>query len=146
MNEQKKLYRSKKDRIVFGVCGGLAEYFQVDVLIIRLIFLALVFGAGSGVLIYLIFALLVSSENEIIFDQKKTETKAEEFVSELGARTKKLSYELKIGDWRFLFGIFLIVIGISSLLSSIWPFSFLWHNFWPIFFILVGLLIIFKRK
>lgn len=146
MNEQKKLYRSKKDRIVFGVCGGLAEYFQVDVLIIRLIFIALIFGAGSGLLIYLIFALLVPSENEIIFDQKKSESKAEEFMSDLGSRTKKLSYELKVGDWRFLFGIFLVIIGLSSLLSNIWPFNFLWHNFWPIFLITIGLLIIFKKK
>lgn len=146
MNEQKKLYRSKKDRIVFGVCGGLAEYFQVDVLIIRLIFLALVFGAGSGILIYLIFAILVPSESEIIFDEKKAEKKAEEFFSEIGVKTKKLSYELKVGDWRFLFGFFLVIVGLSSLLSNIWPFSLLWHNFWPLFLIFVGILIIFKRK
>lgn len=47
----KKLYKSKIDRKIFGVCGGIAEYFRVDSTIIRLIFVVLALGAMSGVLI-----------------------------------------------------------------------------------------------
>jgi phage shock protein C len=62
MEHRKKLYRSKKDRIILGVCGGLADYFVIDPLVIRLIFIALFLGGGSGLLIYIIFALLVPLE------------------------------------------------------------------------------------
>ena len=58
----KKLYKSKIDRKIFGVCGGIAEYFRVDSTIIRLIFVVLALGAMSGVLIYLLAALIMPEE------------------------------------------------------------------------------------
>lgn len=56
---QKKLYRSNTDRKLCGVCGGLAEYFDIDPTIIRLIFIFLTLFGGGGVLIYLICALVI---------------------------------------------------------------------------------------
>jgi len=44
-NEQKKLYRSSGDRMIGGVCGGLAEYFGVDPIIMRLLFVVLLWPA-----------------------------------------------------------------------------------------------------
>ena len=55
----KKLYRSNTDRKLCGVCGGLAEYFDIDPTIIRLIFVFLTLFGGGGLLIYLICALVV---------------------------------------------------------------------------------------
>lgn len=55
----KKLYRSSTDRKLCGVCGGFAEYFDLDPTIIRLIFIFLTLFGGGGVLIYLICALVV---------------------------------------------------------------------------------------
>jgi phage shock protein C len=49
----KKLYRSRKDSVLGGVCGGLAEYFGIDSIIMRLLFLILLFS-GFGVIIYII--------------------------------------------------------------------------------------------
>lgn len=57
-----KLYRSKKDRWVAGVCGGLAEYLNIDPVIIRLIALMLVLSAGGGLLVYIIAWLVVPEE------------------------------------------------------------------------------------
>ena len=56
-----RLYRSKTERKVAGVCGGIAEYFDVDPTIIRLAWLIAVFCAGGGLLAYLI-ALIVIPE------------------------------------------------------------------------------------
>lgn len=53
MAKMKKLYRSGKDRILGGVCGGIAEYFDVDPTIVRLIWILLALN-GAGVLAYLI--------------------------------------------------------------------------------------------
>jgi phage shock protein C len=61
----KKLYRSRKDRWVAGVCGGLAEYLNIDPIIIRLIALMLVLSAGGGLLVYIIAWLVVPSEPDL---------------------------------------------------------------------------------
>lgn len=57
--EKKKLYRSATDKKVAGVCGGLAEYLDMDSTIIRLIFVFLVLFVGTGLLAYLICALVI---------------------------------------------------------------------------------------
>lgn len=55
----KKLYRSNTDRKLCGVCGGFAEYFDLDPTIIRLIFIFLTLFGGGGLLIYLICAVVI---------------------------------------------------------------------------------------
>ncbi|WP_304707747.1 PspC domain-containing protein [uncultured Rikenella sp.] len=57
-NEPKRLYRSRKNRMIAGVCGGLAEYFGIDPIIIRLIALVLLFG-GGGFLLYVIGWIII---------------------------------------------------------------------------------------
>lgn len=59
MSETKKLQRSSANKKIFGVCAGFAEYFDVDVTIIRIIFLVLLLCAGGGLLAYLICALVM---------------------------------------------------------------------------------------
>ncbi len=58
----KKLFRSKTDKKVFGVCGGLAEYFNMDVTILRLIAAFLVLFWGTGLLAYLVAALVIPTK------------------------------------------------------------------------------------
>ena len=54
----KKLYKSQDNRMICGVCGGIAEYFNIDVTLVRLIGVILGLWAGSGVVFYLIAALV----------------------------------------------------------------------------------------
>jgi phage shock protein PspC (stress-responsive transcriptional regulator) len=61
MNE-KKLYKSKDDKVISGVCGGLAKYFGIDSTIIRLVWAFLVVMGGSGILAYIICALVIPEE------------------------------------------------------------------------------------
>jgi phage shock protein C len=61
--EGKKLYRSRTDRMVAGVCGGLAQYFNIDVTLVRLVFAALIVaGVGSPLLVYLVMAIIVPEQ------------------------------------------------------------------------------------
>ena len=57
----KKLYKSQHDRKICGVCGGIAEYFNVDSTLVRLIFILLGLTT-SGVVIYILAALLMPEE------------------------------------------------------------------------------------
>ncbi len=59
--EPKKLYRSKTNRMICGVCGGIAEYFNVDANLVRLI--AVVLGlSGTGILAYIIAAVILPEQ------------------------------------------------------------------------------------
>jgi phage shock protein C len=55
----RRLYRSRNDRMMFGVCGGIANYFGIDSTLVRLAFMVLVLGAGSGVLLYFAAWLII---------------------------------------------------------------------------------------
>lgn len=56
---EKKLYRSRTNKKLFGVCGGLAEYFDIDPTVLRLILVLAVICAGVGLVAYLIAALII---------------------------------------------------------------------------------------
>ena len=55
----KRLMRSSTDKKIAGVCGGLAEYFDVDPMLVRILWLVMVFFAGTGVLAYLVLWILL---------------------------------------------------------------------------------------
>lgn len=59
MSEPKKLYRTAHDKKIAGVCGGLAEYLNVDPTVVRIIFLLLLCCVGGGGLLYLIMWLVM---------------------------------------------------------------------------------------
>ena len=63
---EKKLYRSKTDKKLCGVCGGLAEYLNVDPTVIRLIWVFATFFIGCGLLAYIIAALIVPEKTDDI--------------------------------------------------------------------------------
>jgi phage shock protein C len=54
--------RKTHERMILGVCGALADYFQVDVTLVRIIFVILGLAAFSGVILYLIMALIIPNE------------------------------------------------------------------------------------
>ena len=58
---EKRLVKSS-DKKLFGVCGGLGNYFDIDPTVVRIIFLIAFFGFGSGLLVYLILAVAMPSE------------------------------------------------------------------------------------
>ena len=64
MAGSKRLYRSRSDRKIAGVCGGLAGYFGIDPVIPRLVWIVFVLAAGMGVLAYIICWLVVPQESE----------------------------------------------------------------------------------
>jgi phage shock protein PspC (stress-responsive transcriptional regulator) len=64
MQERKRLYKSANDRMIFGVGGGLADYFGIDPVLMRLILVALAFiSAGTMVVVYLIAAIIMPTAN-----------------------------------------------------------------------------------
>ena len=62
--EYKRLYKSSTDKAIFGVCGGIAEYFGIDSLIVRLVLVLFTLAFGAGLLFYIIAALIMPKRPE----------------------------------------------------------------------------------
>jgi phage shock protein C len=62
MDATRKLYRSRTNRKLAGVCGGLAEYFNLDATLIRVLFVALAVLGGSGIVLYLAMWIIVPNQ------------------------------------------------------------------------------------
>lgn len=60
---KKTLYKSRKDRFLFGVCGGLAEYFEVDPTLVRIL-TAVLCTSGTGLLLYIVAAVVMPEHVE----------------------------------------------------------------------------------
>ena len=62
MEEPRKLHRSQTQRMIAGVCGGLAEYFNLDATLMRVLFLLLAVFGGSGIVIYIVMWIIVLTQ------------------------------------------------------------------------------------
>ena len=64
---QKRLYKSKRNRTLLGVCGGIGEYLDVDPTIIRILWVIFTFMGGAGILAYIVCALLMrNAPNDMV--------------------------------------------------------------------------------
>ena len=65
---EKKLFRSNTNKKIAGVCGGLAEYLNMDPTVVRLIWVLVALFAGAGLLAYLVCALIIPEKPDNIVD------------------------------------------------------------------------------
>ncbi len=165
----KKIYRSRMDKMIGGVCGGIAEYFDIDSTLVRLALLLLFFARGTGLLIYIIAWVIVPEKphiNERI--EYSQDEEAEEFA-ENGSMDDKVevvnidnmgegkqngneedgkiigSSVVKGGKEKHqqIFGIILVFLGAFFLLEHWLPF-FRWERYWPLIIVGLGFAILLK--
>ncbi len=145
----KRLVRSKKDRMVAGVSAGLAEYFEIDPIIVRLLFVLVTFTVGSGILIYIVLWIVMPEEGDEEMsgsDVVKKNTKEFEKTVDRMANDKNNQNTVKLffGLALTLFGVYLVFanLGLIQWLNLGWLFS----NFWPLILIFIGLSILVGKK
>lgn len=124
--ERKILYRDKSKQIIAGVCSGMAEYFSVDVVLIRLIWLLLAFS-GIGIIAYIIAAVIIPAHNSTGNGQDE--------VTNIDLMPK----QKHIGIILVVFGTILILAQFN-VFSYIYDFSLSWKMMWGVLLILVGLI------
>lgn len=61
---EKRLYKIQNGKMLCGVCGGIAEYLNIDPTIVRLLWVFLIFCVGTGILAYIVAAIIMPSKNE----------------------------------------------------------------------------------
>lgn len=147
MAESKKLYRSRKDRVFFGVCGGLAEYFDVDPTVVRLIAVLLIVWGGVGLLAYIIAGLVIpeNPEGAKMASNKNKKDDFSEKVEEVAQQIKTNVEKKTSEDKRWIGGLVLITLGMLFLAQQFVPFLDFGKT-WPLFLIVIGVIVIFSGK
>lgn len=99
----KKLYRSRTDRIIAGVCGGLGEFFNIDPVLFRIVFIVLLFTGGSGFLIYLVMMLIIPKENEgagIDLNKEKVKETLKESAENIKREAEEMKHRMNRSEGR----------------------------------------------
>jgi len=149
-NTKKKvrvMQRVDEGKIFFGVCTGMADYVEIDVTLIRLVFVVLFFAGGSGILVYLIMALIMPKKNE---KNKDVEVKVRELAFEAKGLAKDFVKDVRVkkgkdkNNGRVFVGLIVVMIGLMILLRQFIPG---WWNelFWPLVLIVVGGYLVLKK-
>lgn len=149
-----RLYRSGIDKKLGGVCGGLAEYFDIDATLIRLLALVSFFLGGIGLPVYIIAWVIIPMNpayhsggpyrsSSHVGDEMK------ESVHDIRNSAQSFAQDLKGVNpehrKRYV-GIGLIVFGLLFLMGQWFPYFFDWGKMWPVILILVGVGIIWRRN
>jgi phage shock protein PspC (stress-responsive transcriptional regulator) len=135
---EKKLQRIEQDKMIAGVCTGLAEYFDIDVTWIRIAFVIAVLAGASGILVYIVFWIAVPKRPYLPdYGQLNVDYKAAERVNNLNSAFPKK----KKGNGRLIVGSFFIFFGIFFLLNEfdLIPQWIEFQNLWPLILIFMGL-------
>jgi phage shock protein C len=138
----RRLYRSRQERMLGGVCGGLGTYLGIDPTLIRIFFVLLVFGQGAGILIYLILWVLVPVEGTVPEGTmaENIHSGAEEIADRARTMGAELRRELTRPDsrWEVIVGVVLLVIGGLYLLQNLGLRWLQWWVLWPLLLVAAG--------
>ncbi|MBN1368014.1 MAG: PspC domain-containing protein [Dehalococcoidales bacterium] len=156
---EKRLYRSNSNRMIAGVCGGLAEYFVIDPTIVRIIaVLCLFIGIFPAFIAYIVLAIVVPSQDSTA---KQPEETVKENVQEMKHTAAEIGKEFQSNFSKdasqeikptastkhsvSIVGIILIIIGAVLLITTLVDF-WRWWIIGPVILIIIGLLLIFTRR
>ena len=139
---EKRLFRSCKDRILGGVAGGVAEYFDFDPSVTRLVFALIMITTGFGFLVYLVAWLVVPQDPSCMTKQSgadEIKDHAEKVAEDI--RKAAESTKMRQNDVAMWLGLIILVFGVLFLAQSILG-SFVFRVFWPMWLIVIGLILL----
>jgi len=152
----KRLYRSRKDCIIAGICGGIAEYFDIDPILVRIIAVLTIFLNGIGLIAYLIAWIFIPQNPEPITKEKAKKGTAETMREKAENIAHQIGEEIR-GDSdktehrknsRLVGGLILICLGLLFLVNNFLPWFSL-SKLWPLILVILGLVLLigsFKRR
>ncbi|BDQ01821.1 MAG: hypothetical protein KatS3mg036_0637 [Ignavibacterium sp.] len=146
---EKRLYRSYTDKMLGGVCGGLGEYFDIDPVIIRVLFVVAVLFGGGGILAYIILWIVIP-QKPFTIPKPNHEGSSGADATAGQSDTNQNTFQNFIVEKRrmnknSLAGIILIFLGVLFLLDNFVP-RFSFHDFWPLILIGIGFALILNAR
>ncbi len=146
-----RLYRSRTDQMIGGVCGGLSQYLKIDATLIRLFFVLLAVGSGVGMILYLILWVIVPYEGAGEIGGSDTiRGGADEMASRMHTLGADIQQAIREPNPKtgLILGAALIIIGCVVLIDNLNLPWLRWLDFgtlWPILLIIGGGLLILRR-
>ena len=137
-----RLMRSESDRVIAGVCGGIAAYLGVDPVLVRLAFVLLIPAGGVGVPLYLILMIIMPSESDVDLPHAAAVEKNLENLGETVSSGVERARQHPQGP--LYAAILLIGMGVYFLFENLG-----WINgsiFWPLALILLGVFLLVRRQ
>jgi phage shock protein PspC (stress-responsive transcriptional regulator) len=148
----KRFYRSSRDKMIAGVAGGVAEYFDIDPVLVRVAFVVLALSVGFGFLAYIVLWIIVPYDyihpNRNYYKEPSPDFQEQaDFNTQESARYKQsIERQEQNGTAKYIISAILIIIGILLLLDNLIT-DFKFENIGPIILILIGaLILIFANK
>lgn len=152
-----RLYRSVRDKMIGGVCGGLADYFSVDVTLVRLIVLVATFS-GVGFLAYLAAWVIIpvnpdEQGGQIVHHNHDVGEVVKGMVSDVKDATEGFYFQEKVEKQEKhenhqnrskIAGGILVTLGVLFLLERFLPYWFDMGKMWPVLLIFIGIAIIYR--
>ncbi len=144
----KKLYRSRKDKMIGGVAGGLGEYFDIDPTLARIIFVVSLFLGGTGILAYVILWIVVPEE-PWTFNMGPGEENKENSSSETSQTYSSTDYLKSLDERRHkrstIAGIILVILGVIFLADNFVP-RIHFSDYFPLILVAVGIGLLINSK
>lgn len=140
--EQRRLYRSRTDRVIAGVCGGLGEYLNTDPVIFRVLFAVGVLVGGGGLIIYLVL-WIVAPEKDITTSFSEGQAEAGNAGSSFRSETENSEGKPQ-HNGNLWIGIILITLGGLFLMDKFIP-RINFGDLWPIILVVIGILLIVRN-
>lgn len=141
MNPQ-KLWREKDNKVIAGICGGLGHYFNLDPILFRFAFVALLFAGGSSIFIYIILWIVLPTEP---VQQKSESTYTETVYTYDNDDNNTIKEVNSVDSTSLVFGLLLMSGGILLLINNLIPFLKI-QKLWPVILIIIGLGMLFNKK
>ena len=153
----RRLTKSSNERLIFGVAGGLAEYFDVDPVLVRVVFALLVLSTGVGLVAYVVLAIVMPSQGSVAARPgdvvRENVEQMQGDVSRAGRRLEGVfrgdggEGQSGVADrGRYLAGVVLIVVGGLLLAANFgWLGWFSWMKLWPLLVVAAGVIVVLGR-
>ncbi len=144
----KKLYRSRKNKSLAGVCGGIAEFFGIDPTIVRIVWLITIFLGGTGVVAYIIAAIIIPEKKfdnyDTNYDTKKESRDEEEYANKYDPNEWRETSNFDADKNKKILGIGLVIFGGILFFKEFVHLDM--KIILPVAFILGGMAIIYKGR
>ena len=145
-----RLRKSDSEQVLFGVAGGLGEYFELDPVLVRVGFVGLCFAGGIGFVLYVALAVVMPRADAPERTPAETvQDNVEHMADDAAEAGRRLGSSMRPADTerrRNGLGILLIVIGVLVLLGNVGLFFWWrWDIFVPALFVIIGLFMIVRR-
>lgn len=131
--ENKKLERNPMNQVLGGVCSGLADYFNLDVALVRVLFVIALLFASFGFWLYIILW--------IVLPQKKVDFGFGQQTVDVGQQSDGNNKKLT----SVVTGIIVIIVGLVFLINNFVPIAWVW-KLWPLILVAIGIVMIYKAS